>query len=335
MSEHAQAEPVNGSGGASNSPGFVEEAVLIWQRLPHKLLFGILFGAWIALFHYYGNATLGYIKTPSLFSWAKGVYTWPAGDDQHGQYVPYAVPIFLWLKRKELAEITARIWWPAVFYFAGAVLLHFIAFRVQQARISVLAFILGLHALIGLLWGREALRRTIFPIFLLLFCIPFGSLTDSITFNLRMFVTKVSVGIGHVGLQIPVYREGSQIFGPSGHALYDVAPACSGLRSLIAMALLSVIYAFLYFDVPWRRVVLIACSLPLALVGNIARVTTVIIVGDTWGQKYGAMIEQKFGFVTFAVAIAGMMAIGWLIRERKEPLAEQPPREPMEEATAV
>ncbi|HUS37004.1 MAG TPA: exosortase/archaeosortase family protein [Verrucomicrobiae bacterium] len=324
MSEHAQAQSVNGSVGVPQEPGFLEEAADLFRRLPHKVLFGILFGAWIALFHFYGNATLGYVKSASLFDWARGVYAWAGGDDAHGAYIPYAVPIFLWLKRKELAEVSARIWWPAVLYFGFAVLLHFAAFRVQQARVSVLAFILGLHALIGLVWGPVAMRRTVFPIFLLLFCIPFGSLADPITFKLRMLVTKVSVAFAHDVLGIQVFRDGSQILGESGRALYDVAPACSGMRSLVAMSALAVIYAFLNFDSVWRRAVLIGFALPIAVFGNIARITTVIIVGDVVNQKAAVAIEQKFGFVTFLVAIVLLMALGWLIRERPVKAAAKP-----------
>jgi exosortase len=328
MSEHAQAQPVNGSVGVPQEPGFLDEAADLFRRLPHKVLFAILFGAWIALFHYYGNATLGYVKSASLFDWARGVYAWAGGDDQHGAYIPYAVPIFLWLKRKELAEISARIWWPAVLYFAFAVLLHFAAFRVQQARVSVLAFILGLHALIALVWGPVAMRRTVFPIFLLLFCIPFGSLADPITFKLRMIVTKVSVAFSHDILGIQVFRDGSQIFGENGRALYDVAPACSGMRSLVAMSALAVIYAFLNFDSVWRRAVLIAFALPLALLGNIIRITTVIIVGDVVNQQAAVAIEQKFGFVTFVIAMGLLMALGWIIRE-KPANSETKPQEPV------
>jgi exosortase/archaeosortase family protein len=70
--------------------------------------------------------------------------------------------------------------------------------------------------------------------------------------------------------------------------------------------------------------VLIACALPLALVANITRITTVIVVGDIFGQHWGAVIEQKFGFVTFAIAIVGMMLIGWLISERKKEASPKP-----------
>jgi exosortase len=315
MSEHAQAEPVDGSAGAP-STGFLDEAMDVWRRLPHKLLFAILLAAWIALFHVYGNATMGYARTSSLFEWARSVLIY-RDDQTFAQYIPLIVLVFLWMKRQELATLTPRISWAALFYFAATVALHFIAFRIQQARLSVLAFIFGLHALIGVLWGTAALRKTIFPMCLLFFCVPFGSWADIITFDLRVLVTKVSVGISHTILGIDIARDGTQIFVNGGRAKFDVAPACSGIRSLIAMTLLSVIYTFLYFDTFWRRAILILCALPFAVLGNIVRLVTVIIVSDAFGQDYGMMIENKFGFVTFLVAMLGMMTVGWLIREKK------------------
>jgi exosortase len=323
MSEQAQPQSVTVPASASSPLGWVDEIVDVWRRLPHKFLFAILFGAWLALFHVYGNATMGYAKTSSLFTWAYSVLVWR--DDQTlALWVPLVVLVFLWMKRQELAAILPRISWPTVLYFAAAVFLHFVAFRIQQARVSVVAFIFGLHALIGILWGPLALRKTIFPLCLLFFCVPFGSWADIITFDLRILVTKVSVGIGHSILGIDVVRNGTQIFINGGHAKFDVAPACSGIRSLIAMSALSVIYTFLYFDSFWRRVTLILCALPMAILGNIVRLTTVIIVAEAFGEDWGAMIENKFGFVTFLVAIVGMMSVGWLLREKRTETAPAP-----------
>jgi exosortase len=320
MSENAQTEAVTARASGPSQPGILEEAADIWRRLPHKFLFLILLGAWIALFHFYGNATMGYARTASLFSWARSVYLWR--DDQvYAQYIPLVVFLFLWMKRQELAAIVPRVCWPAVFYFAAAVLIHFVAFRIQQARLSIVALIFGLHAMVGVLWGAQAMRRTIFPFCLLFFCVPFGSWADVITFDLRVLVTKVSVGFSHNVLGISVFRDGTQIFIPGGHAQYDVAPACSGINSLIAMCGLSIVYAFLNFDTAWRRAVLILCALPIALAGNVIRLTTVIVVSELFGEKYGVMIENKFGFVTFAIAIAGMLGLAWLLDERRKPAA--------------
>src|SRR5204862_4065088 len=124
--------------------------------------------------------------------------------------------------------------------------IHLIGFMVQQTRISIIGFFLGLYGLTGLAWGRHWLQRTFFPFFLFVFCVPLGTMSDSLTFPLRMLVSKISVGIGHV-LGIDVIRDGSQIFNPRGTFQYDVAPACSGIRSLTALLALTPIFGFINF----------------------------------------------------------------------------------------
>ena len=63
-------------------------------------------------------------------------------------------------------------------------------------------------------------------------------------------------------------------------------------------------------------------SVPLAILGNVLRITTVIVVGDVYGMKAGVAIEQKLGFLTFLVAIIGIMVLGHFLNE-EQPVAEQ------------
>ena len=79
-----------------------------WRRLPNKPFFFILLAAWLVLFQFLGNATLGYIhsQNPSLFRWMLDAYD-PEGkywrsDDGHGVAVPFVVLALFWWKRKEL-----------------------------------------------------------------------------------------------------------------------------------------------------------------------------------------------------------------------------------------
>lgn len=337
MSENAAVAPSPADDkGTSLLHEFVQEAPGVWRQIPHKGLFGILLAGWVLLFHVLGNPTFGYEQSGSLFYWLKGCYD-TFEDDAHGYLMPVVVFFLLWMKRKELLEGIEKPWWPGLFYLAFAGLFHFASYRVQQGRFSVLALIFGIHALFGIVWGPRLLSRTIFPIALLVFCIPVASMAETITFPLRMLVTKVSVGIGHDIFGIEVFRDGSRILNGKGEPMYDVAPACSGMRSLIAMAALSVIYAFMNFKAPWKRLAVICAAMPMAVLGNIARITTVIIVGEALGKDAGMMIEQKFGFLTFAVAIGGMLGVGWLLRDKKAeaPAARPAPRREEERETEL
>ena len=93
--------------------GLSDEIRSFWRQLPDKALFFALLGAWLALFQFLGNSTLGYVKTHSLFGWLWFVYdTTP--DDAHGLYIPLVVLGLFWWKRETLLATAKAIWWPAL-----------------------------------------------------------------------------------------------------------------------------------------------------------------------------------------------------------------------------
>jgi exosortase len=307
----------------SNGPDFAE----CWRRLPHKGVFGVLLLAWMAFFHWLGNSTFGYTETPSLFGWLYYCYS-QRTEEEHVYIVPVVVAVLMWWKRQELLELRKTSSWPALILLAAAVFLHIAGYVVQQARVSFLGFLLGTYALIGVTWGTAWLRAVFFPFFLLVFCMPLGNTAEIITGPLRMLVAQLSVSISHYGLGIDVIRQGSQIFDAARTIQYDVAPACSGIRSLVALLMISTVYGFLGFTKLWKRWLIVLAAFPLAVAGNTFRITTVIIVGKIWGQDAGARIEQNFGFVTYVFALATLFAIGHWLREDKLPnrASEQPIR---------
>jgi exosortase len=149
---------------------------------------------------------------------------------------------------------------------------------------------------------------------LFVFCVPMGTMSDAITVPLRMLVTKLSVGFSSGVLGIPVSQDGSRILGLNFFQ-YDVAPACSGIRSLIALLAMTTIYGFMTFRPAWKRLLMVLVAAPLAVLGNVVRITGVIVTGDAFGQNAGALVEQKLGFVTFAVAIACVLVLGHFLRD--------------------
>lgn len=298
--------------------GIGADMARLWQSLPDRWLFLFLVGAWLALFHLLGNSTFGHgVRDASLFSWMYYVFT-TSPDDDFCLYIPLIVAGLLVWKRQELIATPKRLWWPSLALVGGALALHVAGYAVQQARVSIVAMVLGFYGLTGLLWGRDWLRNSFFPMFLLLFLVPIASVSDNLTLPLRLLATKISVGVANVGLGIEVYENGAQILGPDNRPLYEVAPACSGIRSLISMIILMLIYGFLTFRTWWRRLVLLVSAVPVAIVGNVLRLTIVIVVGEVFGQDQAVAVEQNLGFVTFALGIGCMLAIGHWLREPEE-----------------
>jgi len=292
-----------------------------WRKLPNKFLFFSLFAAWLALFHLVGNSTLGYVHSSSLFRWLLDAYH-PSGDyasseDVIGLVVPFIVlALFVW-KLKELVTLPLKEWWPGLALVGLAMLLHLLGYMVQQPRVSVIAFLAGIYFLMGLAWGPSWLRGSFFPVFLLGFCVPIGPNAEAITTPLRHLVAIIVTGIAHLGLAPDLVREGTQLFDAQSAFRYDIAPACSGIRSLTSLLALTTVFGFLCFKSPWKRLLLVIVAFPLSVIGNVLRITFTVAVAELFGQSAGSAVEQNAVFVTFAIAIVAVLLLEHWLREPK------------------
>ena len=304
-----------------------------WLRsLPDKPMFLTMFAAWVALFHLLGASTFGYVDTPSLFGWwfwvntrglagSHGLGTLDrilGSDEAHVWIMPFVVlGLFHW-KRKELWGLPKRIWWPALGLFAAALALHVLGYMIQQSRVSLIAFFLGTYALSGLVWGREWLRATFFPFFLFLFCIPIGNFAETITVPLRLIATKVTLWVANGLLGIGVMQNGTSIWEPSGRFQYEVAAACSGIRSFTAIFALALIYGFVEFKTAWPRLLMVAAALPLAVLGNVVRLSLIIVAAEAFGQSAGNYVHGSFWFslLPYLPALVSLALLAHWLRNR-------------------
>jgi exosortase len=301
-----------------------------WRALPDKGLFFGLLAAWLLLFQFLGNSSFGYIPSASLFKWMFVSYNRESliADDAHGNLIPFLVLGLLWWKRKELLSLPMKTWWPALSLVGLGLLAHLVGFIVQQQRLSIVGLFVGLYGLTGVVWGPRWLYASFFPFFLFAFMVPLGSLTEPITFPLRIMVAWIVEHLFNGVLGIGVIRQGTELLNALGTYKYEVAAACSGMRSLISIFLVAVSYAFLVFQSPWKRLALIAASLPLAVVGNVVRLGTIVAAGEWKGQSAGNFVHEDalISMLPYIPAFFGMMYIGrWL--EKAGPEQKAPPAE--------
>jgi len=302
-----------------------------WHRLPNKGFFFILLAAWLTLFQFLGNSTLGYIhsRSPSLYRWMLDAYD-PAGkylrsDDGHGVIVPFVVLALFWWKRKALLSQPLRTWSPGLLLVCFALLLHVAGYMGQQPKVSVLALFIGIYGLTGLAWGPAWLRTSVFPFCLFAFCVPLGLQAQFISFPLRLLVSHLVEWFANGILAIDVQRVGTALTNANGQYQYEIAAACSGLRSLIATIGLAVVYSFVSFPNRWKRLLLMASAFPLAVFGNFVRMLTIIIAAEIGGQNAGNYIHEGgpggvFSLLPYVPAFAGLLLFGhWLHRHEHEP----------------
>ena len=126
-----------------------------------------------------------------------------------------------------------------------------------------------------------------------------------------MFATIVSASLLN-GFGLAVQRNGSLIslMAEDGFK-FEVGEACSGIRSLVAMMALTAAYAYLTQRTTWKKWVLFLASIPLAIIGNVVRITTVGLVAQAFGEKIAVGLYHDYsGYVIFSVAIVLMLGIG-------------------------
>jgi exosortase len=314
---------MNGTQTSAVSPNWWQDTMDCWRRLPEKTFFFTLLAAWLALFQFWGNSILGYVHTSSLFEWLYQAYN-SAGsveDAGHGDFIPFLVVGIFWWKRKELLALPLKIWWPGILIVAAALILHIAGFLVQQPLLSVIALFAGIYGLMGLAWGREWLRHSNYPFFLFVFSIPLASHLNFILFPLRMLVTWLTEMVAHL-FGIDIIRNGTQLIDPSGTFQYEVAAACGGMRSLIAIFLLATVYGFATFRSPAKRILMMALALPFAILGNLLRLLAIIITASFGGQEAGNYVHEggPLGIISvlpYVPAIVGLLWVGNLMEKQE------------------
>ena len=309
--------------GAALAPdySFSDEVRSFWRRLPNKALFFSLLIAWVALFHFLGNSTLGYGATSSLFDWMFKAYTadTPVADDGHGVIMPFLVLGLMWWKREQLLAQPIRTWWPSLILVLVATLLHILGYMLQETRITIVGFFCGVYGLMGLAWGPAFLRATFFPFVLFGFMVPLGSFTGAVTWHLRLLVTNLVVLIGNYVFGADVAAVGTQLVNPTMQYQYDVAVPCSGMRSLIAITLIAVVYAYVAIRGFWPRVALLAAAVPLAVIGNTFRMLLIILASQLGGQSWGNFVHEDtiFSMTPYVPAILGLIWLGGKLEKRQ------------------
>ena len=162
------------------------------------------------------------------------------------------------------------------------------------------------------------MRATFFPYFLFLFCIPVGNFAETITFPLRLWASKITVLLVHGVLGVGVMQNGTSLWEPSGRFQYEVAAACSGIRSLTAIFALALIYGFIDFKKAWHRFLLAAAAFPLALIGNVVRLSVIIVAAEMFGQSGGNYVHENFWFslLPYLPALVSLALLAHWLRNR-------------------
>jgi exosortase len=241
----------------------------------------------------------------SIMSWAWRHWL-PNLNQEHGKLVLPIAGLLVWFHRKKLAAASKEPSDWGWLFLVGGILLVLLGMRAQQPRITLLALPTLLFGVVLCVWGREAGKILFFPIFFLVFMIPVGALQQA-SFRLQFIITGAVQGLSKlVGIKMDAI--GTTLSAANGAWGFDIAEGCSGIRSLIAIIMLTAIYVHVFEPIWWKKIALLACSIGFAIIANIGRIFTIILIAKLgYPGLAGGIYHEYSGFISFPVALGAML----------------------------
>ncbi len=243
----------------------------------------------------------------------KYLYQQWMGDENmgHGIFVPVVAAYIAWQRRSEILSTPHKPnYWGLALMAWGAVQLYFgtLGAELFLQRTAILFTLVGV---LLVACGTRMVRVLAFPLVLLIFMIPIPQIIYTrITFPLQLFASSVAEQLLSL-IGIPVLREGNVLDLPSQPL--SVVEACSGIRSLLSLTFLSLVYAYFFDSKKWMRWVLLAATIPIAILANAGRVTITGILSEINPELARGFFHSLEGWLIFLVAMALMVAAHTII----------------------
>jgi exosortase len=174
--------------------------------------------------------------------------------------------------------------------------------------ITRISMVLSLVAMVIYFGGVSRLRQLLFPIGLLLLAIPIPNIIfNQIAFPLQLIASDYATRVIKIA-GIPALREGNII--ELAQMKLQVVEACSGIRSLVSLMTLAITYSYFFETRWWRRMIIVASVVPIAIIANASRVTGAGVMAHHWGVRAAEGFMHGFsGWLVFIVAVLMLIAV--------------------------
>ena len=230
----------------------------------------------------------------------------------HGFFVPVVAGIVVWQRRDQLLAAPRKpsnwglvlIAWAALQELAGT-----LGAELFTAR---LAFVIALFGVVLYIGGKAWLKILLFPLLLLLFMIPIPQIIYArLTLSLQMIASALGEWLIEL-MGIPVIREGNLLRLPS--QTLDVAEACSGIRSLLSLGFLSLVYGYFADKRTWMRWALLVSTIPIAIAANGIRVALTGLMSEIDTKLAQGIFHEIEGYIVFIIALVALLTLHRLLR---------------------
>ncbi|MBB5715392.1 exosortase A [Sphingomonas aerophila] len=236
---------------------------------------------------------------------------WTSSTFGHCLLIAPILGWLVWQRREQLAELEPVAWWPGLLLVSAGGAQWWLGQAASVAFARQFALVLMLIGAVVTLLGPRVARGLAFPLGYALFLVPFGDWLEAplqaITVRLVMPLLALA--------GIPASADGVMIH--AGRYYFEVAEACSGAKFVIAMAAFGVLVAQVGFRSRRRRFVWLAACLVVPVLANGLRAFATILAADlTDVETAGGFDHIVYGWVFFALVVAGMLAVAWRFFDR-------------------
>ncbi len=235
---------------------------------------------------------------------AKLVYDWyDLPDFSHGFILPFFSGFLLWERRKAIAQTPVAPSWAGLPLVILSLLMLLTGKFGADLFLTRFSFLLLAAGTVWCIAGLRLLRVVAFPIGVLVLAIPLPAvLFNQLTFPLQMLASRVASGMLPLA-GVPVLREGNVINLPAMQL--EVAEACSGIRSMMSLFTVAVIFGYLFERSTPRRILLALCSLPIAVAANAIRIFGTGLCVQYWDpDKAMGFFHEFSGWLMFLVSLS-------------------------------
>ena len=228
---------------------------------------------------------------------------WHDPNFSHGFFVPAFSAYVVWDQRHRLTALSRRPTWGGLAILTIAMIVLIVGSLGAELFLARFSLLLTVAALILLFLGWNYMKALLFPWSFLLLMIPVPSIVfNQVTFPLQLLASKVASTV-LPWLGVPVLREGNVIQLPA--MALEVAEACSGIRSLLSLVTLAIIYGYLLERRIGVRLTLALASIPIAVAANSLRIVGTGLLVQYWDpDKAEGFFHAFSGWLIFIVSLS-------------------------------
>ena len=260
----------------------------------------------IAVFYFLVPASgWGHLSTAA---WWKS--SWNTENDyQHGFLVPVIMVGLIASQWKRLREVAAPGHWSGLLVVLLGCLFYLAGQRTGQPRLTVGGLPMILWGASLFMWGWRAALVLFFPFFFLWLAIPVPEFQQATT-RLQILSTKLAQwGSSLFGIETVV--RGTQIHsvGDKWESL-EIDKGCGGIRSLMALIMISSVWAYLAPISVWKKAILCLAAFPLAILGNMMRLTSIFVISEYGNHAFAAGTWHDWSGLLLFYPISLVMLLG-------------------------